>query len=81
LLEERTLALSTLDDEVLYTGELLVSMAGAMKREFLPGSYIQADETPLGVQTHDKCGRNHQLYCVAVWLARKRSSLRLPYGP
>lgn len=33
-----------------------------MKRELLAGSYIQADETPVGVQTHDKRGRNHQAY-------------------
>jgi transposase len=56
------LALSTLDDAVLYTGELLVSITGAMKRKLLAGSYIQADETPVGVQTHDKRGRNHQGY-------------------
>jgi hypothetical protein len=28
----------------------------------LAGTYIQADETPIGVQTHDKRGRNHQAY-------------------
>jgi transposase len=56
------LALSTLDDAVLYAGELLVPMAGAMKHELLTGNYIQADETPVGVQTHDKRGRNHQGY-------------------
>ena len=33
-----------------------------MKREVLAGTYIQADETPIGVQTHDKLGRNHQGY-------------------
>jgi transposase len=56
------LALSTLDDAVLYPGELLVPIAAAMKRELLAGTYIQADETPVGVQTHDKRGRNHQGY-------------------
>ena len=56
------LALSTLDDAVLYVGELLVPLTGAMKRNLLAGSYIQADETPVGVQTHDKRGRNHQGY-------------------
>ena len=56
------LALSTLDDAVLYAGELLTSINGAMKRELLAGTYIQADETPVGVQTHDKRGRNHQGY-------------------
>ena len=56
------MALSTLDDAVLYVGELLVPVTEAMKRELLDGSYIQADETPVGVQTHDKRGRNHQGY-------------------
>jgi hypothetical protein len=54
--------LSTLDDAVMYAGELLVPVASAMKRELLVGTYIQADETPVGVQTHDKRGRNHQSY-------------------
>lgn len=56
------LALSTLDDAVMNAGELLIPIAAAMKRELLAGSYIQADETPVGVQTHDKRGRNHQSY-------------------
>ena len=56
------IARSTLDDGVMRVGELLIPRAGAMKRELLAGSYIQADETPVGVQTHDKRGRNHQAY-------------------
>lgn len=56
------LALSTLDDAVMNAGELLIPIAAAMKRELLAGTYIQADETPVGVQTHDKRGRNHQSY-------------------
>jgi transposase len=56
------IALSTLDDAVMRVGDLLLPIAGAMKRELLAGSYIQADETPVGVQTHDKRGRNHQAY-------------------
>jgi len=31
-------------------------------KELLAGSYIQADETPVDVQTHDKRGKNHQAY-------------------
>ncbi len=53
---------STICDAVMRVGELLVPITGAMKRELLAGSYIQADETPVGVQTHDKRGRNHQGY-------------------
>jgi transposase len=56
------IALSTLNDGVLRVGELLMPIAAAMKREVLAGTYIQADETPIGVQTHDKRGRNHQAY-------------------
>jgi transposase len=33
-----------------------------MRRELLAGSYIQAEETPVGVQAHDKRGRNHMGY-------------------
>jgi transposase len=56
------IALSTLDDAVMRVGDLLIPIIGAMKRELLTRSYIQADETPVGVQTHDKRGRNHQAY-------------------
>lgn len=53
---------STICDAVLRVGELLLPITGAMRRELLAGCYIQADETPVGVQTHDKRGRNHQGY-------------------
>jgi transposase len=56
------IALSTLDDAVMRVGELLSPITGEMKRDLLAGSYIQADETPVGVQTHDKRGSNHQAY-------------------
>jgi transposase len=53
---------STLCDAVMRVGELLLPIVSAMRRELLEGSYIQADETPVGVQTHDKRGRNHLAY-------------------
>lgn len=56
------IALSTLNDAVMWVGELLIPMVGVMKRDLLAGHYIQADETPVGVQTHEKSGRNHQAY-------------------
>ena len=34
----------------------------AIGRELVVGGYIQADETPIPVQTHDKSGKNHQAY-------------------
>ena len=43
-------------------GELLVPIASVMGRELISGSYIQADETPVGVQMHDGRGKNHQAW-------------------
>jgi transposase len=56
------IARSTLDDAVMRVGELLLPIAAAMKRDLLSGRYLQADETPVGVQTHDRRGSNHQAY-------------------
>jgi transposase len=56
------IALSTLDDAVMRVGELLIPITQAIKRDLLAGTYLQADETPVGVQTQDKRGRNHQAY-------------------
>jgi transposase len=56
------IALSTLDDAVMRIGELLIPITGAMRRDLLAGTYLQADETPVGVQTHDQRGSNHQAY-------------------
>jgi transposase len=47
---------------VMTVGELLMPVVSAMRLELLAGSYIQADETPVDVQTHDRRGRNHQAY-------------------
>ena len=43
-------------------GELLRPISGAMVQELLVGSYIQADETPVGVQSERARGKNHQAY-------------------
>ena len=53
---------STMDGWVMRVGELLLPIAGAMRRELLRGTYIQADETPVDVQMHDGRGENHQGY-------------------
>lgn len=55
-------ARSTINDSVLWVGELLIPIAGVAKQELLARGYIQADETPLKVQVHDKSGKNHQAY-------------------
>jgi hypothetical protein len=41
---------------------VLSPVVGAMRGELLASGYIQADETPVDVQTHDKRGKNHQAY-------------------
>jgi transposase len=47
---------------VMTIGEMLMPVAEAMRRHLLAGAYIQADETPVDVQTHDGSGTNHQSY-------------------
>jgi transposase len=53
---------ATSDGWVMRVGELLTPVAVAAGRELLGGSYIQADETPVGVQMHDRRGKNQQAY-------------------
>ena len=53
---------ATLDGWVLKVGELLIPTVGAMRRELISGTYIQADETPFDVQMHEGRGQNHQAY-------------------
>jgi transposase len=47
---------------VMTVGEMLTPVVGVMRRELLAGSYIQADETTVDVQMHDRRGKNHQGY-------------------
>jgi transposase len=53
---------ATMDGWVMRVGDLLTPVATAMGRELVGGGYIQADETPVPVQMHDKRGKNHQAY-------------------
>ena len=53
---------ATMDGWVMRVGELLSPIAAAIGRELVSGTYIQADETPVGVQMHDGRGKNHQAY-------------------
>jgi transposase len=65
ILERETgieLSRATLDSWVMRVGELLRPISAAMGQELLSGSYIQADETTVGVQMHDGRGKNHQAY-------------------
>jgi len=43
-------------------GELLEPVVGAMRQDLLGASYLQADETIVPVQMHDKRGADHQAY-------------------
>ena len=56
------LSRATLDGWVMRVGELLTPIVGVMRHELLAGTYIQADETPVDVQTRDGRGKNHQAY-------------------
>jgi transposase len=53
---------ATLDSWVMRIGEMLRPVSAAMGQELLSGTYIQADETTVGVQMHDGRGKNHQAY-------------------
>jgi hypothetical protein len=53
---------ATLDGWVMRVGELLVPVVGAMRQDLLRASYLQADETIVPVQMHDKRGADHQAY-------------------
>jgi transposase len=53
---------ATLDGWVMSVGQLLIPLTGVMRAELLGGGYIQADETPVDVQIHDRRGSNHQAY-------------------
>jgi len=41
---------------------LLAPIVAAMRRDLIAASYLQADETPVPVQMHDKRGADHQAY-------------------
>jgi transposase len=47
---------------VMTVGDLLMPVVAVMRRQILTGSYIQADETTVDVQMHDRRGKNHQAY-------------------
>jgi transposase len=56
------LSRATLDGWVMRVGELLGPISRAMAQELLAGNYIQADETPVEVQSERTKGKNHQAY-------------------
>jgi transposase len=57
-----TISRATLDGWVMRVGELLQPVVRAMRQELLAEGYLQADETIVPVQMHDKRGADHQAY-------------------
>jgi transposase len=53
---------STLCDGVMTIGQLLLLVNAAQRDELLKLNYLQADETPVGVQSPEVRGRNHQAW-------------------
>ena len=53
---------TTLDGWVMQVGKGLQLVASVVRQDLLRESYLQADETTVGVQMHDKRGKNHQAY-------------------
>ena len=53
---------ATLDGWVMRVGELLEPVVWAMRQDLLSASYLQADETIVPVQMHDKRGADHPAY-------------------
>ena len=54
---------STLGDAVMAAGALLVSVNAAQRQELLARDYLQADETPVGVQSDQApAGQNHRAW-------------------
>lgn len=71
---------ATLDGWVMTVGRLLIPIAAMMGRELLSGPYIQADETPVDVQMHDRRGKNHQAYLWQYSRPGRERGVRLPVG-
>jgi transposase len=53
---------ATMDGWIMRVGEMLIPVVGAMSRELIAGSYIQADETPVPVQMSNGRGKHHQAF-------------------
>jgi transposase len=56
------LSRQSLGDAVLWVGSLLEPVRQALRLELLAGSYIQADETPVDVQTERVRGKNFEAF-------------------
>lgn len=52
----------TLDDGVMWVGQVLQNLKEPMRQEVFEDHYLQADETPVGVKTPRVKGRSHRAY-------------------
>jgi len=53
---------ATMTGWMMEIGAMAQPVCGGIRRDLLAGGYLQADETTVSVQTHDKRGENHQAY-------------------
>ena len=53
---------ATLDGWVMRAGEMLIPVTQAMRKDLWNAAYLQADETTVPVQMHDRRGSNHEAY-------------------
>jgi hypothetical protein len=60
---------ATLDGWVMRVGEMLIPVTEAMRKALLSTPYLQADETTVPVQMHDRSGSNYEAY---LWQYGKR---------
>ena len=82
-LEQETgleLSRATMDGWVMQVGQMLMPVVGAMKKELLGGSYLQADETPVGVQMHDRRGQKSSGLPLAIQSSGGSGGVRLRLG-
>jgi transposase len=52
----------TLDDGVMWVGQVLLNLKEPMRQEVFASHYLQADETPVGVKTPQTRGRSHRAF-------------------
>ena len=71
---------ATLNGWVMRVGELLLPVVAAIRKDLLSELYLQADETTVPVQMHDKRGANHVAY---LWQYGKPGgeTIVVPYHP
>lgn len=53
---------TTMDGWVMQVGEMLLPVREGMRQDLLSGTYLQADETTVAVQTGERTGKNHEAY-------------------